>query len=113
MNSPEDRTSHTVLGPGGPQGKDRNAACRWRGAPAGVTVRPSLGPPPLAPPTRLALLWWLALVLSGGPVAIGAWGSAACIILEPRLVSWWFQREPTFHGCVGVWAVGKHHIHIL
>lgn len=23
------------------------------------------------------------------------------------------QREPTFHGRVGVWAVGKHHVHVL
>ena len=33
--------------------------------------------------------------------------------LEPRCPARCFQGEHTFHGCVGVRAVGKHHIHIL
>lgn len=67
------------------------SAWRCRGAPAGAAGPQSPPPPPPLPPA--GALW-------PGVSPRGPGGGSS-------------QRQPTFHGRVGVRAVGKHHVHVL
>lgn len=96
MRSPEPRTGNR-----GGLGVDPGAPGALAGGEPGAELRP---PCPLSPPQRPGL---------PSPPAWVPRGARAEALRPQGGASGPAGGEPTFHGRVGVRAVGKHHVHVL